>query len=87
MILIDNGCNDQYEGATATLCIRASTCPETYDNAQARCNLEGGQLLQDTNLEIHVRNTDVVKMDKLTSLRIMIRDLLKRLQCKSLTFN
>ena len=87
MILIDNGCNDQYEGATATLCIRASTYPETYDNAQARCNLEGGQLLQDTNLEIHVRNTDVVKMDKLTSIRIMIRDLLKRLQCKSLTFN
>ena len=87
MILIDNGCNYQYEGATATLCIRTSTYPETYDNAQARCNLEGGQLLQDTNLEIHVRNTDVVKMDKLTSLRIMIRDLLKRLQCKSLTFN
>ena len=52
---IENGCNDQYERATATLCIRVSSYPETYEDAQARCNLEGGQLLQDTTIDIHVK--------------------------------
>ena len=51
----DNGCNDQYEGATSTLCVRASAYPETYEDAQARCNLEGGQLFQDISQEVHVR--------------------------------
>ena len=50
-----NGCNDQYEGVTANLCARVSSFPETYDDAQARCNLEGGQLLQVINQDIHVR--------------------------------
>jgi hypothetical protein len=52
----ENGCNEQYEGATDSICIRVSSYPETYDNAQARCNLEGGQLLQDTSQEIHVKS-------------------------------
>ncbi len=50
----ENGCNDQYEGATDTLCLRASAFPETYEDAQTRCNLEGGQLVQDYNPQIHV---------------------------------
>ena len=50
-----NGCNDQYEGASDSLCIRVSSFPETYDDAQARCGLEGAQLLQVTSQEVHVR--------------------------------
>ena len=53
---IANDCNDQYEGASDTLCIRVSSYPETYEDAQTRCNLEGGQLLQDINPSVHVRN-------------------------------
>ncbi len=52
----ENGCNDQYDGATDTLCLRASAYPETYEDAQTRCNLEGGQLVQDYSPQIHVRN-------------------------------
>ncbi len=52
-----NDCNEQYEAASDTLCIRVSSYPETYEDAQARCNLEGGQLLQDINPSVHVRHT------------------------------
>jgi len=52
---LENGCNDQYDGATDTLCLRASAYPETYEDAQTRCVLEGGQLVQDYSPQIHVR--------------------------------
>ena len=65
-----NGCNDQYEGVTANLCARVSSYPETYDDAQARCNLEGGQLLQDINQDIHVRK-NVVKSNLTVSQLVM----------------
>jgi len=50
----DNGCSEQYEGATDTLCIRVSAFPETYEDAQSKCNTEGGQLLQIYNIDMHV---------------------------------
>ena len=49
----DNGCQEHYEPA-GDLCIRASIFPETYENAQSRCQSDGGYLLSITTSEIQV---------------------------------
>lgn len=49
----DNGCQDHYEPA-GDLCIRPSVYPETYDNAQLKCQSEGGSLLFITSQEVQV---------------------------------
>ena len=51
----DNGCQEHYEPA-GDLCIRASIFPETYENAQSRCQSDGGYLLSITTSEIQVIN-------------------------------
>ena len=50
---VDNGCQEHYEPA-GNLCIRASIFPETYENAQSRCQSDGGYLLSITTSEIQV---------------------------------
>ena len=50
---VDNGCQEHYEPA-GNLCIRASIFPETYENAQSRCQSDGGYLLSITSSEIQV---------------------------------
>ena len=49
----DNGCQDHYEPA-GDICIRPSVYPETYENAQLKCQSEGGSLLSITSQEVQV---------------------------------
>ena len=49
----ENGCQEHYEPA-GDICIRASIFPETYENAQKRCENDGGYLLSITSQKIQV---------------------------------
>ena len=51
--ILDNGCAENYE-PIGQVCIRISAYPETHENATAKCDSEGGYLLQYVNDEIHV---------------------------------
>ena len=53
-ILSDNGCIDNYEPVSDTVCVRVSSYPETYEDAAAKCFSEGGYLFHDINEEVHV---------------------------------
>lgn len=53
--IIENGCEENYDPISDQACARISSYPETYDDAQAKCNSEGGYLLYDISQEIHVR--------------------------------
>ena len=49
----ENGCQEHYEPA-GDICIRVSIYRESYENAQTRCQSEGGYLLSITSHEIQV---------------------------------
>ena len=49
----DIGCNENYEPINDKTCVRISSFPETYEDAQAKCQSEGGFLLHDINQDIH----------------------------------
>ena len=51
---VENGCQEHYEPA-GDICIRVSIYPESYENAQTRCQSEGGYLLSITSPEIQVK--------------------------------
>ena len=51
---VDDGCIDNYEPISDTICVRISSIAETYDDAQDKCASEGAHLLYDINQEIHV---------------------------------
>ena len=55
IILVENGCQEHYEPA-GDICIRVSIYPESYENAQTRCQSEGGYLLSITSPEIQVKD-------------------------------
>ena len=54
----ENGCQEHYEPA-GDICIRASIFPETYENAQKRCENDGGYLLSITSQKIQVYHNNL----------------------------
>ena len=49
----DGDCAENYDAISDSICVRVSAYPEIFDDAQEKCQSEGGFLLQYLNNEIH----------------------------------